>query len=66
MNVDGRTIRQTILDTRLRGYDVGQVDELLEKIAHAMDVLDAANRELWRKNKELEHRLTRPEHQTNE
>lgn len=46
MNVDGRTIRQTILDTRFRGYDVGQVDELLEKIAHAMDVLDAANREL--------------------
>ena len=31
MNVDGRTIRQTILDTRFRGYDVGQVDELLEK-----------------------------------
>lgn len=49
MNVDGRTIRQAILDTRFRGYDVGQVDELLEKIAHAMDVLDAANRELWRK-----------------
>lgn len=47
--MDGRTIRQAILDTRFRGYDVGQVDELLEKIAHAMDVLDAANRELWRK-----------------
>lgn len=29
-------------------------------------VLDAANRELWRKNKELEHQLTRPEHPTNE
>lgn len=51
MNVDGRTIRQTILDTRFRGYDVGQVDELLERIAHAMDVLDAANRELWRKTR---------------
>lgn len=66
MNVDGRTIRQAILDTRFRGYDVVQVDELLEKIAHAMDVLDAANRELWRKNKELEHQLARSEHPTNE
>lgn len=64
--MDGRTIRQTILDTRFRGYDVGQVDELLERIAHAMDVLDVANRELWRKNKELEHRLTGSEHPINE
>ncbi len=64
--MDGRTIRRTILDTRFRGYDVVQVDELLEKIAHAMDVLDAANRELWRKNKELERQLARPEHPTNE
>lgn len=51
--MDGRTIRQAILDTRFRGYDVGQVDELLEKIAHAMDVLDAANRELWRKKQTI-------------
>lgn len=66
MNVDGQTIRQTVLGTCFRGYNTGQVDELLEKIAHDMDVLDAPNRELWRKNKELEHQLTRPEHPTNE
>lgn len=58
-----RTIR---LDKRFRGYDTGQVDELLERVAHAIDMLDAANRELWRRNKELERRLARLEHPANE
>ena len=63
MNVDWRTIR---LDKRFRGYDTSQVDELLERVAHVMDMLDAANRELWRMNKELERRLARLEHPANE